>query len=66
MITVNCPFCTEVGFDPIGLKIHLLSGYCEPFEVIDEVTERRKTHEALVAIGEAIKRDEKDVEGERE
>jgi hypothetical protein len=29
--TVSCPFCSDTGFDLIGLKIHLTSGYCDTF-----------------------------------
>jgi len=28
---LSCPFCLEGDFDPIGLKAHLLRGYCEKF-----------------------------------
>lgn len=27
---ISCPFCKEPDFDLVGLKIHLLSGHCEP------------------------------------
>lgn len=29
---VACPFCEEKGFDMIGLKMHLIRGWCEVFE----------------------------------
>lgn len=32
-----CPFCGDDDFDQIGLKRHLILGYCEKFEIIDEV-----------------------------
>jgi len=31
-IYVTCPFCGEDDFDLIGLKYHLISGYCEIYE----------------------------------
>ena len=31
---VSCPFCAEEDFDLIGLKHHLTSGLCEPYEAI--------------------------------
>jgi len=31
-IYVSCPFCGEDDFDLIGLKYHLISGYCETYE----------------------------------
>jgi len=37
----RCPFCNEKDFDLIGLKHHLLSGYCDNFENIKPI-ERRK------------------------
>ena len=32
---IECPFCGEKDFDLIGLKIHLLRGWCDVFEVTD-------------------------------
>ena len=29
---VACPFCGEDDFDLIGLKMHLMSGWCEVFD----------------------------------
>jgi hypothetical protein len=29
-----CPFCDEGGFDAIGLKAHLLRGWCDAFESV--------------------------------
>lgn len=29
--TISCPFCYEDDFDLIGLKIHLLNGWCDVF-----------------------------------
>lgn len=37
---IKCPFCGERDFDLIGLKGHLLSGYCEIFESTERVTTR--------------------------
>lgn len=28
---MKCPFCNEGGFDSIGLKRHLLIGWCDAF-----------------------------------
>jgi len=38
----TCPFCSEPDFDGIGLKHHLLSGYCDVFNSIETVEEERK------------------------
>lgn len=35
-----CPFCKDTDFDMVGLKIHLLSGYCEIFDLVE--TPQRK------------------------
>ena len=45
-----CPFCSEEGFDAIGLKSHLL-GWCEPFENIESIAEelQRKRAEKLAS-----------------
>lgn len=29
---IACPFCHEEDFDLIGLKIHLVSGWCDVYE----------------------------------
>lgn len=29
---IICPFCGEEDFDLIGLKIHLIVGWCDPFK----------------------------------
>jgi hypothetical protein len=31
---ITCPFCGETGFDLLGLKLHLLRGHCDVFEVL--------------------------------
>jgi len=31
---MTCPFCKEDDFDEIGLKHHLLRGWCEAFEQV--------------------------------
>lgn len=31
-----CPFCREGDFDAIGLKRHLLAGWCNAFEATPE------------------------------
>lgn len=36
-----CPFCGESEFDAIGLKHHLLSGYCEMFTRVISVEQER-------------------------
>ena len=28
---ISCPFCGEKDFDKIGLKHHLINGYCEEY-----------------------------------
>jgi 4-hydroxy-3-methylbut-2-en-1-yl diphosphate synthase IspG/GcpE len=32
---IACPFCGDVDFDLIGLKRHLLNGWCECFNEVD-------------------------------
>lgn len=34
---MNCPFCGETDFDALGLKHHLLFGYCKEFNSIVDV-----------------------------
>jgi len=36
---ITCPFCNKKGFDLIGLKYHLMMGYCE--EVICPFCKKR-------------------------
>jgi hypothetical protein len=36
-----CPFCGETDFDPIGLKGHLLMGWCDVFSAIETFGEER-------------------------
>jgi hypothetical protein len=38
---MECPFCKEGDFDAIGLKHHLLSGYCEDFDGVVSVEEEK-------------------------
>lgn len=33
-VPLICPFCREEDFDGIGLKRHLLSGWCEKFDEV--------------------------------
>ena len=43
---MNCPFCNDNDFDLIGLKHHLLSGYCNIFNdtktIFQESLERKE------------------------
>lgn len=32
---LTCPFCKEQDFDAIGLKQHLLVGWCEAFNKVE-------------------------------
>lgn len=32
-----CPFCGEADFDSIGLKAHLLRGYCDQFNATENL-----------------------------
>lgn len=34
MSDIICPFCKEKGYDLIGLKYHLLQGYCKVFNSV--------------------------------
>ncbi len=34
VIYISCPFCNENDFDFIGLKIHLLNGWCDAFNAV--------------------------------
>ena len=34
---LTCPFCQEHGFDAVGLKHHLTSGHCEPFNATEGI-----------------------------
>ena len=38
---MECPFCHEDDFDEIGLKRHLLSGWCEVFNNTISTEEER-------------------------
>lgn len=38
---IVCPFCGEKSFDLVGLKFHLISGWCEPFDNTDVSVCRR-------------------------
>lgn len=29
---IECPFCKDKGMDLVGLKHHILTGYCEGYE----------------------------------
>lgn len=32
---IHCPFCGDADFDHIGLKDHLLRGFCNEFEGVE-------------------------------
>ena len=32
---LQCPFCKETEFDAIGLKQHLINGWCESFVKVE-------------------------------
>lgn len=36
-VSLECPFCGEVDFDYIGLKAHLLKGWCDMFESVPPI-----------------------------
>lgn len=38
--TIYCPFCYEDDFDLIGLKIHLINGWCDVFNGVKIPTPR--------------------------
>ena len=35
---IKCPFCKDQDFDLMGLKYHLLEGYCEVFSHTEEIS----------------------------
>ncbi len=42
---ITCPFCKEGEFDLIGLRHHLMCGYCQVFEAtltVDQAREQRQ------------------------
>jgi len=47
--TINCPFCNDDDYDLIGLKMHLLRGWCEKFDTLKvppgvmDLTKRKQT-----------------------
>ena len=41
-VDLVCPFCKEGEFDVIGLKAHLLNGWCEKFNNVISLEEERK------------------------
>lgn len=42
---VCCPFCNEQGFDLVGLKHHLLNGWCAVSNKTESVEAERKVGE---------------------
>ena len=32
---ISCPFCKEHGFDMVGLKHHIMNGWCESYEDLE-------------------------------
>ena len=40
---MTCPFCNEDDFDTVGLKTHLASGDCEPFDRVQPLPRRFAT-----------------------
>lgn len=38
-VYVSCPFCNEADFDLIGLRLHLLRGWCEAFNALEGATD---------------------------
>jgi hypothetical protein len=43
---MQCPFCDDSGFDAIGLKHHLVTGYCEMFNSTISVEEERRARQS--------------------
>lgn len=50
---MTCPFCGECGFDDVGLKMHLLVGWCEPF---DEIPQPRSAEDTKESRGERARK----------
>jgi hypothetical protein len=44
---MKCPFCNEDDFDDIGLKSHLLSGWCDVFEKLPSARQDIESHKSL-------------------
>ncbi len=44
-----CPFCGESDFDLEGLKIHLVRGWCEPFEQLGRKPAPLPSHQSVDA-----------------
>jgi hypothetical protein len=38
---IVCPFCKEDDFDLVGLRNHIMSGHCEPFESTPTIEQER-------------------------
>lgn len=47
MEDVKCPWCGEDGFDLPGLKMHLMRGWCQPYEDSAWTETRAEAHERL-------------------
>lgn len=43
---LTCPFCMEDDFDKIGLKKHLLAGYCDAFNLVESEDEEKERKES--------------------
>lgn len=39
---ITCQFCGEGDFDLPGIKLHLLSGWCDAFNAIEDVKPARR------------------------
>lgn len=41
-VDLVCPFCKKGEFDAIGLKAHLLNGWCESFNNVMSLEEEKR------------------------
>lgn len=48
-----CPFCGEDDFDAVGLKHHLIMGYCVEFNETEAIGEQPHTETTTVNNGDS-------------
>lgn len=43
--TMLCPFCKDDGFDLVGVRNHIIKGYCEVLNSIETIKQERARKE---------------------